>query len=296
MDTFYAQLRAELEIKLSFLEDKPEETVDSTIKALWQKAYGFSMSAEEASKLPLPELSDQQKVLLSELTSQRIMGKPLAYIVGRQKFMGIELICDTRALIPRKETEILGRKALAICEDLTKKKSEVKVFDVCCGSGNLAIALAFSLSNVIVHASDLSREAVALTNENISLLQLNARVKAIISDLFSSFESEDYYGNVDIIVCNPPYISTSKINKMDFEISENEPLMAFDGGMVGLKVIQNLIREAPKFLSKNGWIVFEVGLGQGPFIIQLCEKSDLYKEIEPVTDAAGNIRVIAARC
>lgn len=294
MNKLYAQLKAELDIKLSFLEDKPEETVDTTIKALWQKAYGISMSAEEASRHPLPELTDDQKAKLVELTGQRIKGKPLAYIVSRQKFMGIDLICDSRALIPRKETEILGRKAVEICKNIIEKKSEIKVFDVCCGSGNLGMALASSLSNATVYSSDLSEEAIDLTNENIAFLELGRRVRALKSDLFSSFESEDYYGNIDVIICNPPYISTSKVLKMDLEIAENEPMMAFDGGMIGMKVIQKLIREAPKFLSKGGWVVFEIGLGQGPFIIQLCEKTNLYEKIEPVTDGDGNIRVIAA--
>jgi release factor glutamine methyltransferase len=294
MDELYQKLKEELESKLSFLEDKPEETIDSTIKALWHKAYGYSRSAEEACKYPLPKLSEEQTTLLHQLIEKRLNGRPLAYLTGRQNFMGIELICDNRALIPRKETEILGRTAMWFCQKIAKKKSKVNVFDVCCGSGNLGLSLSYFFSNVIVHSSDLSYEAVDLTRENISHLKLQRQANASKSDLFSNFESEDYYGNIDLIVCNPPYISTSKVAKMESEISENEPFMAFDGGMVGMKVIQNLIREAPKFLTKGGWLILEVGVGQGSFIIQLCEKSKRYKQIEGVTDVSGNIRAIAA--
>lgn len=293
MDILYRQIRAELEIKLSFLEDKPEETVDSTIKALWHKASGISMSAEEALKHPLPELSAEQKAKLTELIQQRLKGKPLAYIVGRQNFMGIDLISDSRALIPRKETELLGRKVLEICSEISKTKSEVKVFDVCCGSGNLGLILAKTISNAKIFASDLSEEAVELTNENIVFLQLEGKVNAVKSDLFSSFDDQEYIGNIDVIVCNPPYITSSKVLKMDSEIADNEPSMAFDGGMVGIKVIQKLIREAPKFLTDKGWLLFEVGVGQGPFIIQLCEKTNYYNEINSFTDSMGNIRIIA---
>jgi release factor glutamine methyltransferase len=294
MHKLYDQLKTELEIKLSFLEDKPEEIVESTIKALWFKAYGISMSAEKAISNTLPELSDDQIAKLIDLIEQRVKGKPLAYIVSRQNFMGIDLICDFRALIPRKETEILGRKALEICREIAKMKSEIKVFDVCCGSGNLGLTLAKTISNMIVYSSDLSEEAVELTIENIAFLDLGHRVKAVKSDLFTTFESEEYFGNMDVIICNPPYISTSKVLKMNKEISENEPMMAFDGGMVGMKVIQKLIREAPKFLTNTGWLIFEVGLGQGPFIIQLCKKSNYYNQIKSFTDKIGNIRIIAA--
>ncbi len=296
MEQLYRKIKLELESKLFFLDNKPEETIDSTIKALWNKAYGHPLSAEEGSKVPLPELSDIQITILYQLIEQRINGKPLAYITGRQNFMGIELLCDNRALIPRKETEILGKAALELCKNISRNKHKVNVFDVCCGSGNLGIALACFLSDIVVNSSDLSRKAVCLTRENISFLKLGRRVNATESDLFSTFESATYYGNIDLIVCNPPYISTSKVTKMDLEISENEPAMAFDGGMVGMKVIKNLIREAPKFLSNPGWVIFEVGVGQGPFIIKLCENSELYKQIEPVTDVSGNIRVIAASC
>jgi release factor glutamine methyltransferase len=83
---------------------------------------------------------------------------------------------------------------------------------------------------------------------------------------------------------------------MNSEISANEPAMAFDGGMLGLKVIQKLILESPKFLSKQGWLIFEIGRGQGQFIIELCQNNGAYDQIESFTDNLGNVRAIAARC
>lgn len=294
MKELYQSIRRELENNLSILEDKPEETIDSTISALWHKASGLSVSVEKASIFQLPDLSDQQTVLLHQLLEQRLKNIPLAYLTGRQNFMGIDLICDNRALIPRKETEILGRTALEFCQKMAQKKPNVTVLDVCCGSGNLGLVLAHSLPNIIVNSSDLSLDSVDLTRDNISFLNLEDRVIATQSDLFTSYESDLYLGNIDLIVCNPPYISSSKVSKMNLEILDNEPKMAFDGGMIGLKIIQRLIQEAPRFLRKNGWLVFEVGLGQGPFVIQLCEKSNQYANIKSYSDISGNIRVIAA--
>lgn len=294
MEELYQIIKLRLESKLALLEDKPEETIESTIKALWQKALGNALSAERSAQLTLPKLSDQQIGLLHQLVEKRLKGDPLAYIIGRQSFMGIELISDKRALIPRKETEILGRAALNYCKKLAPEKQIINIFDICCGSGNLGLAIASHNQNALVHSSDLSYEAVELTNENISFTGLNNRVKVIQSDLFSNFESTDYWGKIDLIVCNPPYISTSKVSKMASEIVENEPSMAFDGGMVGLKVIQKLIHESPKFLCYGGWLIFEVGLGQGQFVIQICKNSGLYNTITSETDDSGNIRVIGA--
>lgn len=295
MNELYNKLSKELESKLTILEDKPEETVQTTLKSLWNKASGTPKSVEAVSDLSLPILTSDQESTLYQLIDERLKGKPLAYITGRQSFMGIELLSDSRALIPRKETEILASAALSLCQKISENKKFVKIFDVCCGSGNVGLALASLITNITVVSSDLSPEAIELTKENISFLNLGERVRARQSDLFSNFESEDFYGKVDLVVCNPPYISTSKVSKMNSEISDNEPVMAFDGGMLGLKVIQKLIAESPKFLTKNGWVVFEIGVGQGPFIIQLCESNGSYDRIESYKDNLGNIRAIAAR-
>ena len=295
MNELYNKLSKELGCKLTILEDKPEETVQTTLKSLWNKASGTPKSVEAVSDLSLPILTSDQESTLYQLIDERLKGKPLAYITGRQSFMGIELLSDSRALIPRKETEILASAALSLCQKISENKKFVKIFDVCCGSGNVGLALASLITNITVVSSDLSPEAIELTKENISFLNLGERVRAKQSDLFSNFESEDFYGKVDLVVCNPPYISTSKVSKMNSEISDNEPVMAFDGGMLGLKVIQKLIAESPKFLTKNGWVVFEIGVGQGPFIIQLCESNGSYDRIESYKDNLGNIRAIAAR-
>jgi release factor glutamine methyltransferase len=294
-EELYNSLKTILEGKLSLLSDKPEETIDSTLRALWYAASGFPKSVEEADKLQLPELTKEQVSLLNNTVEQRLKGTPLAHITGRQSFMGIELLTDRRALIPRKETEILGRKALELSMNIAREKNSVKVIDVCCGAGNLGLAIAHFNINAIVSAADLSQEAVDLTQDNISYLKLGERIQAMQGDLFSAFESDEYYGKTDLIICNPPYISSAKVPKMLSEISENEPVLAFDGGMLGTKIILRLIGEAPKFLTSGGWVVFEIGLGQGPFIMQLCERSDSYKTVDSVSDDSGNIRVILAQ-
>ncbi len=291
----YDLVRPRLEKQLHLLEDKPEENIDSSLKALGFAACGIQKSAEMAAKLSLPELTEKERNILFDLINQRLNSTPLAYLTGRQNFMGLELLCDRRALIPRKETEILGQKALHLSLKIAKEKQKVNVIDVCCGAGNLGLAIASHNAGAHVYATDLSQEAVELTEENIAFLNLNQRVKAKQGDLLGAFETKEYLEQIDLIVCNPPYISSTHVAKMDKEISAHEPVLAFDGGAMGINLIRRLIREAPKFLTTPGWLIFEVGLGQGPFIAQLCERSRLYKHVESVFDDFGNIRAILAQ-
>jgi release factor glutamine methyltransferase len=285
----------DLKNKLHFLEDKPEETLETTLKALWFSAAGFPVSAEGATKLLIPDLTEKQIKILQQLIEQRLNNTPLAHITKRQNFMGIELLSDKRALIPRKETELLGRKALELSNRIAKSKGRIIVIDVCCGSGNLGIAIAHLNPNCIVYATDISQEAVELTQDNIDFLNLNQRVYVKQGDLLSVFETTEFYEKIDLIICNPPYILSSNVQKMDTEIASNEPVLAFDGGMLGIKIIQKLLTEAPKFLTNEGWLIFEVGTGQGSFITQLCERTQLYRHIETISDDSDNIRVISGQ-
>jgi release factor glutamine methyltransferase len=280
---------------LHLLEDKPEETTESTLKALWFSAAGYPVSAEGSLKLPIPDLAENQIEKLHQLIQLRLKGVPLAHITNRQNFMGIELMSDKRALIPRKETELLGRKALELSEKIVRSQGKCNLIDVCCGSGNLGIAIAKYNSDCMVYSTDLSDEAVHLAQDNVNLLNLNNRVKVKQSDLLTAFETEDYYNKIDLIVCNPPYISTTKVQKMDSEISSNEPVLAFDGGMLGIKIIQKLISDAPQFLTNQGWLIFEVGAGQGNFIAQVCERTTLYQKINLIPDKSDIIRVISVQ-
>jgi release factor glutamine methyltransferase len=294
-EELFSELTSELSDTFQFLQDKPEETLESTLKACWFKSAGIPKSAVKAMEEPLPELDEKQIKVLLQLIGQRQKNIPLAHLTGRQNFMGIELLCDKRALIPRKETEILGRKALEISKQAACKKNAVYIFDICCGAGNLGLAVAFYNPKSKVIVTDLSHEAVELAKENICFLNLNHLVKAMQGDLFSAVDQDKFYEKIDIIICNPPYISSAKVTKMNAEISAHEPVLAFDGGMFGTKIIQRFLSESPKFLTKGGSIIFEVGVGQGEFMMRLCEETDQFFDIEPEKDNSGNIRVIHAK-
>lgn len=291
----YRALESELAAGLRALPDKPEETIDATLAALWHAAAGHAVSAEGALEGELPAIDGAATERLRALVRQRMEGAPLAHLTGRQRFMGLELLAGNAALIPRKETEILARAACARLREIAGSRGEALAIDVCTGSGNLALALADAEPRARVWGADLSGDAVALAARNAEHLGLAARVSFRAGDLLAPFETPEFEGRVDLLVCNPPYISSAKVGTMPAEIIGHEPRLAFDGGPLGIRILNRLLQAAPRFLRPGGWLAFEVGLGQGPGIRQRLAKQGTFDEIQSFEDAAGQVRALAAR-
>jgi release factor glutamine methyltransferase len=291
----YQECETLLATSLQTLSDKPEETVASTLSAIWHAAAGEPLSVQRATEFPLPTLGAHAVTQLRTLLQQRIAGIPLAHLTGRQQFMGLELQVSGDALIPREETELLGHAALTQLRNIIREKNSATVIDVCTGSGNLALALAHHAPLARVWAADLSETAVALAQRNAKNLSLDDRVTFRAGDLLSPFDTPEFHGKVDLLVCNPPYISSGKVDVMAGEIIGHEPRLAFDGGPLGIRILQRLIAEAPRFLKANGVLAFEIGLGQARGIRKRLEQHGDYADIVEITDAEGNVRALTAR-
>lgn len=282
-----------LERQLRTLPDKPEETPESTLRALWLTSSGSPMSAVRSLAVEMPVLDTQQIEFLDRLIARRLHGEPLGHLTGRQTFMGIELTVSGDALLPRQETEILGHAAHGVARELLRDREELLVVDTCCGCGNVAFAVAceFPLARVI--GVDLSEDAVRLAESNSRGLGVDQRVSFRVGDLLQPVE--DLAGHVDLITCNPPYISTATVREMNEEIASHEPALAFDGGPFGVKILRRLIKQAPAVLRRGGYLAFEVGLGQGEPMMSQLEKLDAYLSVESHRDSDGAIRAIVSR-
>lgn len=291
----FAQRLSRLRAALVAPADKPEETAVSTLRALWLRAGGTPLSAHAAMHTALQPLSAAQLATLDALLARRIDGEPLAYLTGRQRFMGLELLATAAALIPRAESELLGAAAEQKLRDIAACSTQPPVvIDVCCGSGNLALALAHAVPQARVHAADISQAAVALARDNARMLGLDPRVTLHTGDLLAPF-GVAFVRRVDLLVSIPPYISTGKLDTMPREIVGHEPHLAFDGGPFGVRILMRLIREAPPLLRPGGWLGMEVGLGQGPAMVHLLEKHPAYGRVETVCDADGAVRAVLAQ-
>jgi release factor glutamine methyltransferase len=281
---------------LKIPEDKPEETIEKTLHTLWLKACGHSYSVENAIKEVLVALNSDQEKKLASLINQRLSGTPLSYITGRQMFMGIEFLADKSAIIPRKETELLGNMALGYISEIKEEQSEIHVIDVCTGAGNLALTCAYNNDPiVIVFGSDLSAEATELARKNAEHLNLNNNVTFRTGDLLEPFEDEIFFNKIDLMTCNPPYISSRKLDSMPEEIIKHEPELAFNGGPFGIKILSKLVKQGPRFIKPGRYLCFEVGLGQGEGMIKILEKSKKYTDIIHNQDSNGEIRAIGAK-
>ena len=206
----------------------------------------------------------QSKAVL-KVVEERLTGRPLWYIIGDTSFFGYTLKVDERVLIPRPETEELAQMVISCAEE------GQSILDLCTGSGAIAISVYKELEKagrkVKVTASDISDGALVLAQENA---QANdAEITFIKSDLF-----EKVRGRYDLIVSNPPYIPTKEIQTLQREVKDFEPHLALDGGEDGLDIYRQIALHAPKYLTRGGALLMEVGAGQAQDVVKLFKYAD----------------------
>jgi release factor glutamine methyltransferase len=257
---------------------------------------GIADSAAEANRIVFvaqDSAAKDREVIAHSMAERRIAGAPLAYVLGREMFMGVELIVGEGALAPREETELLGYAALEVIQ--ASGSSSPKVIDMCCGSGNLACAIAHHLPAVRVWASDLTDGCINVTRRNVKHVDVSDRVTVAQGDLFAGFAGLGLEGLIDVVVCNPPYISQSKLATDRAELLAHEPREAFDGGPYGLSIQQRVVKEALPFLRPGGTLLFEIGLGQERQVKMLFDRTKEYEDIRLVANAVGEVRVVSGR-
>jgi release factor glutamine methyltransferase len=228
-----------------------------------------------------------------EMAKLRARGRPLGYLVGRVRFMGLDMRVAPGSLVPRAETELLGQVAREVVAGLSTPSP--RVIDMCCGSGNLACAIATADRRARVWACDLTNDAVATARLNVEQLRVADRVTVLQGDLFDPLVSLGLERSIDVIVCNPPYISSGRLAKDRAELIEHEPREAFDGGPYGLSTFQRVVRDALTFLKPAGALLFEVGEGQARQVALLFDRTKAYEPTTTVADASGVPRVVLSR-
>jgi release factor glutamine methyltransferase len=230
---------------------------------------------------------------VDRLADARASGIPLEYAVGCASFLGRLFRADSRALIPREETELLARTAIAVANEMGVEN--LTVLDIGTGLGNLAITLAHEVPSSMVYASDITEDAVELARQNVEAHGLTDRVTVLKGSLYQAFDGLGLEGETDIIVCNPPYIPTASLEKLAPEIRDHEPREAFDGGGLGIDVFRGLIDGSVLFLRRGGLLAFEIGAGQGRLVNRVLTRKDHLTGIKAHTDPDGVERVFSAR-
>lgn len=228
---------------------------------------------------------------LDRLASERKRGVPAEYVIGQAPFMGQLLYCSPDALIPREETELLTKRAIELINCLWPDRKQVSVVDMGTGCGNIAVSIALNVKRASVIACDLNDAHLAIAKRNIERFNLQERICLFCGDLFGSIEKRGYENTIDMVVCNPPYIPTASLEKLDPEIKDHEPATAFDGGAFGIDIFRRLVNDSVGFLKKGGILIFEIGVGQQNLVTRLLKKNGHYNDIEYFDDGE-QVRVV----
>ncbi len=207
------------------------------------------------------------------------------------QFFDLALAAAPGAFVPRAETELLARVALERSGELC---GNARVIDMCCGVGNLAAVIASHLPGAHVWASDVMALAARSAQHNMERHGIAERVTVLHGDLFAPLAGRGLEGTVDLIVCNPPYISTKRLAQRT-DLLANEPREAFDAGPFGLNIHQRVVRGACAFLRPGGWLVLEFGTGQARQVKRLFDRTRGYGEMQLYADATGVARVASAQ-
>ena len=259
---------------------EPNEA-NAEVKMLIEHFCGYS-----AVDIIMGKRLDENKLnLVKEKAQVRARTRmPIQHILGFTYFMNDKFKVSKDTLIPRDETEILARKTI----DIINKNNLKSALDIGTGTGILACTIAkYTLSKST--ALDVSENALKIAEENIKNLGLSEKVETLQSNLFENV-SKKY----DLIVSNPPYIPLSEKATIQKEVTFDPDLALYTSDEKGLEFYEKIIKEAKNHLNKNGYLLFEMGLGQSEEIKKLLENNG-YKNIQIEKDLAEIDRVIVAQ-
>ncbi|OZA14598.1 MAG: protein-(glutamine-N5) methyltransferase, release factor-specific [Hydrogenophilales bacterium 17-62-8] len=228
-------------------------------------------------------LSDAQIEAFQSLLSQRLQGRPIAYLVGMREFYGRPFQVTPDVLIPRPDTELLVERALAHLPT----DQPMDVLDLGTGSGCIAITLALERPHARVTAVDRSDAALAIARHNADAL--NAHVELLTSDWFSALDKRSF----DLIVSNPPYIAATDPHLARGDL-RFEPLTALVGGTDGLADLRHLVQAAARHLKPGGALLLEHGYDQSDAVQALLRMTGI-PQPQSWADLAGNQRVSGGR-
>lgn len=225
------------------------------------------------------QINDYSKYIL-----ERITGKPIAYILGKTEFMGLNFIVNEKVLIPRQETEILTEEVL----NQIKINKYKKILDMCTGSGCIAISVAKD-SDVEITASDISDKAIEIAKKNSKANNITDKINFIVSDMFSNISEQKF----DIIISNPPYIAEKEFQELEKDLSF-EPRQALVAKEEGLFFYRQIANNAKNYLNQNGLIIVELNANIPDKIAGVFTNSG-YKKIKIIKDYSGLDRVLVLK-
>lgn len=280
-----------------------EEEAALEVRLLLQESFSLNTASYLLRKQESLCKADREKVEAAGIEQTEILGKlhsffenfekrrrriPLAQILGRQSFYGLDFFVNEDVLIPRADTECLVDLVLEDYADLAKQagSSSLNILDLCTGSGCIGISVAKHLPYQELLLLDLSEKALAVAKKNAEK-HLGDNVTLLQSDLLTGVQGKKF----SLLLSNPPYIVSRVIPGLDREVSEYEPKMALDGGEDGLVFYRRIAKEAKAVLLPGARLYLEIGYDQGESVKDIFQKEG-YEAVEVFPDLSGNPRVL----
>ncbi|MFH1644896.1 MAG: peptide chain release factor N(5)-glutamine methyltransferase [Candidatus Omnitrophota bacterium] len=240
------------------------------------------------------KLSEADRLEFERMVASRVCGTPLQYITGYEDFCGHKILTREGVFIPRPETEVLVEKVVdfllkySLC---SQTDNQIRIFDLCTGSGNVAISLTKTFTHCKIISSDISQNALDLAKENAAAHQVLGNIDFVKADLFSAVEGLESF--FDVIVSNPPYIREDAMADLPLEVTK-EPKEALDGGKDGLDFYRTIIAKASYFLKSGGLLALELADDAYLSVGAMLNASGAYKNIDFCNDLNSVPRVVTA--
>ena len=247
---------------LSISEKKLQTELNLSPSEAKRDVEDIAMYATKWSRAELLTRRDEEvgithKAIFDKALADRIGGKPLQYITNSACFFGYDFFVNESCLIPRVDSEVLVENALKDCT-----QDNIKVLDLCCGSGCLGLSFAKQMAERGAQCNltmlDISSNAIQIARLNTQKLGIKA--KFMVADILQGLALDEQF---DVIFCNPPYIETAEIANLDKQVKDFEPHLALDGGTDGLKFYRAVAENLKSIMEKGGKSYFEIGYNQG---------------------------------
>ena len=250
-----------------------------------------------ATDLTREQVIAQRELYASEQTCDKMLlltqrlrnGEPLAYVIGQWEFYGMKLIVNSNVLIPRDDT--CAVTDLAISQALFLE-SNPRILDLCTGSGCIGLAIASRVKDAKVTLADISKEALMVAKTNVTTQKLSGRVSCVQVNALEAPAA--FLGKFDMIVSNPPYITTEEMTQLPKSVADYEPHLALHGGGDGLDFYRSIVEKYSAALKPGGYLCFEFGMGQGDAVCKLLEENG-YTILERSRDYNDRERAVLAR-
>jgi len=228
------------------------------------------------------------------LIKRRITLEPLQYITGTQEFWSLDFVVDRHVLIPRPETEIAVEQAIILAKTIEHNEDQsLKILDLGTGCGPISIAFAKEMPGVLIWATDISEKALNVARTNASKHDVADRLEFRQGDLWEPFLNDTCL--FDIVVSNPPYVTSGEYNDLSPDIRDNEPRLALDGGEDGMYYLKKIIKGAHDFMNPGGWIILEMAPSQTQEALTIIDQTGDYEKMARIKDYSRSYRVVIAR-